>query len=260
MKEFFHTPARTFAHRGAPMEFPENTLPSFQRAAELGVDVIETDVHLTKDGKFVLVHDDRLDRVSDGTGMVSDRTMEELKKLDAGYRFTKDGRTFPFRGKGLAFLSLEELLEAFPKEKFNIDLKDDYPAQVGSYAAVLRKHGAENRVLTASQYGANLKEARRLLPGMATSFSLGEVIGVYFLFRTGFLFLKKNYPGDAFQVPEYLGPSHLANASLIRFLHRKGVTVQVWTVDGEDDMRRLLEAGVDGIFSNDPALLIRVIS
>lgn len=260
-KKFFNPEPRVLAHRGLSSECPENTHLSFRKAVDLGVDVIETDVHFTRDRGFVVIHDDQLERISDGEGAVSEHTLAELKKLDAAYSFTIDGgKTYPHRGNGLTFLSLQELLEEFPDQRFNIDLKNKNPQQISYYGEIVRKHAAQSRILTASEHLVNLREIRRLFPEMATSFSMGEVVWFYFLFKTGFLFLKKRFQGDALQIPEFIGPSRMVTAAFVRQVHEKGVRVHVWTINEEPDMRRLLDVGVDGIFTDDAALLMRVLS
>lgn len=257
-KRFFIPEPGIFAHRGDSAHFPENTLPSFKSAVEMGVDVIETDVHRTRDSRFVVLHDDVLERVTDGRGRVRDFSLDEIKRLDAGFHFTPDGTGHPFRGIGVTIPSLEEVLTEFPEQRFNVDLKDDAPAQARDYCELLLKCGAADRVLTASEYTGNLKAVRKLLPGMATSASRWEMIGIYFLYRSGFIFTKKKIAADALQIPEYFGTSHVATKKFIRQFHKMGVRVHVWTVNKEDDMLRLLDAGADAIMSDDPALLKRV--
>ena len=259
-KRFFTPEPRIFAHRGDSLNFPENTLPSFRSAVDMGVDVIETDVHRTRDGHFVVLHDDHMSRVTDGAGRARDLTLEEIRRMDAGYRFTPDGKNFPFRGKGVTISTLEEVLAAFPQQRFNVDLKDNNPAQAGDYCALIRGQNAEGRVLTASEFSGNLKAVRKLLPEMATSASRWEIMGVYFLFRSGLLVAKKKIAADALQIPEFFGTSHVASPGFIRALHRLGVKVHVWTVNKEVDMKRLLDAGADAIMSDNPALLKKVIS
>ncbi|NBK24594.1 MAG: glycerophosphodiester phosphodiesterase, partial [Spirochaetia bacterium] len=101
-RSFFDPMPKVVAHRGDSAHYPENTLHAFESAYAMGVDVIETDVHLSKDGEVVIWHDPTLDRNTNGSGMIEDHTLSELKELDAGYTFTKDdGKTFPFRGKGV---------------------------------------------------------------------------------------------------------------------------------------------------------------
>src|SRR5258706_10758218 len=125
---YFDTPRpRVFGHRGAAGEAPENTLVSFERAVACGADVFELDVHATRDGTIVVFHDPTLERTTDGMGALKERTWAELCELDAGYQWTVDGRTFPFRGKGIRVPSLAELFARFPDACFNIEVKQGEP-------------------------------------------------------------------------------------------------------------------------------------
>ena len=120
----FIMPVRLIAHRGFSGLAPENTIPAFRSAVEMDIDVIETDIHITKDGRLVIWHDPTLERNTDGKGRIEDHTISELRQFDAGYTFSADGgKTFPFRGKGVRICTLDEALEECPDERFNIDLK-----------------------------------------------------------------------------------------------------------------------------------------
>jgi glycerophosphoryl diester phosphodiesterase len=255
-----NTNVLAFAHRGASKEFPENTMPAFASAVQLGADFIETDIHITRDNKFAVIHDDSVERITNGTGKVTDYTMNELKRLDAGYNFTADGgKSYPFRGKGITLSSLDELLEAFPSCKFNLDIKEKNPEQIKYFADIIEKYKAHDRIITASKYLSNLKAVRKIKPAIATSFSVLETLGILFLYKSGLIFLKSNFKGISLQIPEKYGNFNVVNKSFIKQVHEKDLQVHVWTVDDEDDMRRLIEFGVDGIMSNDPALLLKVL-
>jgi len=111
-------------HRGAAGERPENTLESFAEALRAGAAVLETDVHVSRDGEVVISHDPDVARITEGRGDVAELAWEELRQLDAGYRFSPDaGRTHPFRGRGHRIPSLREAFEAFPQARFNIEPK-----------------------------------------------------------------------------------------------------------------------------------------
>lgn len=258
-KPFFEKPARIFAHRGYSKEFPENTQVAFEKAIELGADVIETDAHLTNDGHIVIVHDDELSHITNGNGKIAELRLDQIKQLDAAYYFSLDGESFPYRGKGITIMTLDEMLAAFPQQRFNVDLKDNTVVLAEKFCDVVLQLKAEHRVLGASQHGKNLQYVRKKIPTMATSFGLWGVVGFYFLFRSGLLGLFKNFPGDALQIPEYIGPSHLANGALIRMAHERGIQVDVWTVNYERDMQRLLDINVDGIVTDDVPLLQKVL-
>ncbi len=249
-----------FAHRGASKEFPENTMPSFERAVRLGADFIETDIHFTRDKKFAIIHDDSIERISNGAGKVADYTMNELKTFDAGYRFTPDcGNTYPFRGKGITLCSLDELLEAFPLCKFNIDIKIKNPEQIKYFTDIIDKYKARSRIITASKYLSNLRAVRKISPDIATSFSTMEALGILFLYQSGLLFLKMNFKGISLQIPENYANFNIVTRSFVKQIHEKNLQVHVWTINKEEDMRSLIDLEVDGIMSDDPALLLKVL-
>ncbi len=258
-KQFFIPEPGIFAHRGDTAHFPENTFPSFESAVEIGADVIETDVQRSRDGHFMVFHDDTIDRITEGSGRIGDYTLDELKRFDAGYRYSAEGESFPFRGKRITIPSLDEALREFPQQRFNIDLKADDPSQAADYCALIRRCNAAERVLTASEFTGNLKAVRSLMPEMATSASHNEVAGVFFLYRSGLLFAKKALETDALQIPEFYRNWHVAAPGMVRRVRKKGLRVHVWTVNREADMNRLLDIGVDGIITDDPRLLKKVI-
>jgi glycerophosphoryl diester phosphodiesterase len=260
LKKFFSPEPRIFAHRGDSAHFPENTLPAFKSAIEAGADVLETDVQRSKDGHFMVFHDDTLDRITGATGRLGDYALAELQRFDAGHSFSADAQSFPFRGQGVTIPSLEQVLREFPEQRFNVDLKADDPRQAREYCALIRRCDAVERVLTASEFTGNLKAVRRLLPEMATSASHREVADVFFLYKSGLLFAKRKFAADAFQIPEFYRRWHVAAPGMIRRIRGRGIRVHIWTVNREADMRRLLQAGVDGIITDDPRLLKNVFS
>lgn len=259
---FFTPPPRILAHRGDSANHPENTLPAFLSAAELGVDVIETDMHLTADGRLVIWHDDTLDRGTNGTGPVEHFTLDALRTLDAGYAFSPDGgRTFPFRGQGIRIMLLEEALEALPHMRFNIDMKTDDSRIATAFAQVIRETGAHDRVLGASFHLGNLKVLRQELPELPTSFAPPEVIRLLLLQRLGLLprRIRAAEPQRALQVPEVQGRIKVVTRGSVKAFQAMGIAVHVWTVNEPLDMHRLLDMGVDGIFTDDPRTLLAVL-
>jgi glycerophosphoryl diester phosphodiesterase len=260
MEEKDKSATLVFAHRGASKEFPENTLQAFKRAAELGVDFIETDIRFTGDERFALIHDESIERTTNVRGNIADYSMDELKKLDAGYYFTNDGgKTYPYRDKDVRLMSLDELFEAFPDQKFDIDIKDKNPYQIKRLVEVIDKHNAYDRIIVASKYFANLKAFRKLCPQVTTAFSIYETLYLYSLYKFGLLFLNIHFKGSVLQLPEMYGNFRLVTKSFLEALHEKGIGLHVWTVNSEEDMRRLIDTGVDGIMTDDPALLVKVL-
>lgn len=256
-KSFLDPMPRVCAHRGDSAYYPENTIPAFISAAELGVDIIETDVHLTKDGYLVIWHDDTLDRNTNGTGTLESHTLEELKALDAGYTFTSDGgKTYPFRGKGVQLCTLDEALKACPESRFNVDLKSQEPNIADVFAKIIRENDAVNRVCCASFHLKNLKRIRKIAPEILTSVTTMEVIPRILL--RPFYSNKPSKRKIIFQVPVSQGPIKVITPAFIKKWHRKDAAIMVWTINEEKDMKWLLNLGVDTICTDNPRLAIKV--
>ena len=246
------------AHRGGAGLWPENTLYGFERAAALGVDVIETDVRATRDGELVIFHDEGVGRTTDGSGTVGSFTLAELKRLDAAYRFSPDGgRTFPLRGSGVTVPTLREVFEALPRMRFNIEPKQTAPSIAAPLCRMIRESGRVERVLVASFSGAALEESRREGPEVATSAATGEVASFFTLQRAG---LAASYSPtmQALQVPEYAGGLHVLTRDFVEAAPGRNLRVHAWTVNAEGDMRRLIDLGVDGIMTDYPDRLLEI--
>ncbi len=258
---FFHDKVQVFAHRGNSLYFPENTIPAFKSAADLNVDCIETDIHLTIDGTCVIWHDDTLQNLTGDPARICSKTLKELKALDAGRTFSPDnGKTFPFRDTGIRMAALEEVLEALPEMKFNIDLKDNNRKLVREFVRIIRKHKAEGRILGASFHHENILQLRELMPELATSFSEKEARSIVISQKAGILRFKKNFQAEAFQVPEYLKGLKIVTPGLLKTLHTHNIFIHVWTINNSADMKRLFTMGVDGIFTDDPLLLMKTMA
>lgn len=257
---FFNPLPRVLAHRGDSACFPENTLPAFESARDLGVDVIETDVHITRDKKVIIWHDDTLERETDGTGTVEEHSMSELLAFDAGCRFSPDGgKSFPFRGKGITMLPFEEALIKLPDMRFNVDLKTDDTALADTFLEIVRRQGAQDRVLCASFHTANLVHIRAAAPEICTSMASREVKRLLLMQKLHLPIRKDQIPGAALQVPVSQGIIRVVTPAFIRRFHELGIYIQVWTINDAVEMRRLLSMGVDGVFTDDPRLLLEVL-
>lgn len=244
------------AHRGGSRLAPENTLAAYGRAVRWWrADLLEIDVQPTADGDCVVIHDATVDRTTDGTGPVIARTVSELRRLDAGYRFTPDGgATFPFRGTGVGLSTLAEVLAAFPATRINVEIKDGRAQDAVRLA--IRQARAEHRVLIA---GGDTRNRSRFAdypgPQSAGAQELYAFYAMHLARATRFY----RPPVDAFQIPEKNGGRQVLTPRLVDDAHVHNVAVHVWTVDEEADMRRLLSWGVDGIVTDRPDRLARVL-
>jgi len=241
-----------FAHRGGGEEAPENTLEAFEAAVALGYRYVETDVHVSHDGVLVAFHDRYLDRVSDSRGRIEALTVDEIRRADAGFRFTTDGVTYPTRGRGYTVPTLEDLLTRWPAVRVNIDIKSG--AGVAPLAALIDKLGAHDRVCVGSFSDSRLARFRALSRGLVcTSMARRAVVAA----RLASL-ARRPAPrqgADCMQVPVRWGRVRVVDAALVRAAHRAGLPVHVWTVNDETEMRRLLDLGVDGLMTDRPRLL-----
>lgn len=244
-----------FAHRGSCYLWPENSVEAFQGAVGLGYRYLETDAHVTADGVVVAFHDHKLERLTNGAGKVSEWRWEDLRLLDAAYRF-KPEEGFPRRGAGVGVPRFDELLSMFPDALFNVDLKESNVVE--PLAAVVGSAGAEERVLAASFHDSRVARYRDASPGpVATSAGPREVGRVWLASRRG----KPMRTGaDAVQVPERFGVFGVVDARFVASVHESGKHVHVWTVNDTPTMHRLLDLGVDGIVTDRPDLLNEVVA
>jgi glycerophosphoryl diester phosphodiesterase len=248
------------AHRGGSALAPENTLAALDLAASLGADALEIDVRRSADGVVVVFHDDDTARLTGAPGTVEARTFEELQRLDAGFGFTPDGgRSFPFRGKGLRVPALAEVLARYPSLRLNVDAKPDEPALAEALAAAVRGAGAEGRVCVGSFFDAQAERLGRLLPACAR----------YLPERAATCHVMAALSGQdgagcpaGYQLadlPHRMNELEVVCAPVIAYFHARGIPVHAWTVDDEAAMRALLALGVDGIVTDRPDLLARVL-
>jgi glycerophosphoryl diester phosphodiesterase len=253
---FFSSPrALVFAHRGGSALAPENTLPAFDNGLALGADGLELDVHLSRDGVVVVHHDRLLERTTNLRGPIAQRTADELSRADAGYFFGA-GEGFPFRDRGVGVPTLAQVLARYRDARIIIDLKVDNAVLARATVDTVRAAGALDRVCLGSFVRRVLRAARASEPAIATSAAREEVR--WALYRSWCRFPLSRVPYGGYQVPEWAGRTRVVSPRFVDAAHRAGLGVQVWTVDGEDDTRRLLGWGVDALISDRPDVVVPI--
>jgi glycerophosphoryl diester phosphodiesterase len=250
------------AHQGGDGVWPGDTMYACENAVKIGADVLEMDAHITKDGQIVLMHDEKVDRTTDGTGLIENLSLSELKKLDAAYKWSNDdGKTFPYRGQGIQVPTLEELFQKFPQMRYVIEIKLTQNPIDKPLCDLVRQHGMQDNVVIASFHDEAMQNFRKTCPEVATSAARGEV--------TKFVLLGKVFL-SGFIAPQYQSiqppydPSESMNIPImtkrfIREAHAKNVKVEPWTVDDPVLMKQYVEWGVDGIITDRPDLMIGVL-
>jgi len=236
-----------FAHRGASAHAPENTIEAFQLALKQGAKIIEFDVKLSADKHVVVIHDQTVDRTTDGKGKVNHLTLAQLKEFDAGFWFDD-------KFKSVRIPTLDEVFEIFGKKLFmNVELTNyatPVDGLVDKVAMLVKKHGMEKRVIFSSFYPTNLIRAKRLLPDVPR----GQLVfpgkaGWWQRLWGGLIDVQANHPYT----------SDVTGASVAE-AHRRRRLVHVWTVNSPEDMRQLCNLGVDGFFTDDPLVAKEVLA
>ncbi len=238
-------------HRGNRAHSPEDTLESMHEAVALGVDALEFDVHISRDGVAVVMHDATLDRTTNGHGPLAERTLAELLELDAGYHFTRDGgRTTPWRGQGVRIPTLDAVLESFPTLSLIIEIKS--PRATAAVQVAVARHAAERRVIIAGfdaasvaplvggpiALGGSTRDLARLLPA--------ALLGLH--------------GGPAPFIAACIPPTHngfpVPIGRYAQLMKKRGGVTHVWTVNSAAEAARYWAMGVQGIISDDPATIL----
>lgn len=231
---------RVFAHRGLHTSAPENSLGAFRAAVDSGVEYIETDIVASRDGFAMVSHDLVLDRVAGISAPVNSLSASELADVDLG---------------GEGFITLEHALREFPTTRFNIDVKD--AGAIDGLVRAVEATDARERVLVSSFSTSRRREAMSRLPGVATSTTATEFLGVFASARLG----ATPRPADqhAIQIPARIGRLSTVTPALVSRYHRAGLEVHVWTVNDPAEMRRLIDIGVDGIVTDRADIALEII-
>lgn len=253
------------AHRGGAELAPEGTLEAFRKSEELGVDILEYDVHLTADDELVVLHDDTVDRTTDGSGKVNEMTLEEVQSLDAGYDFQDENGAYSYRNQGVYIPTVAEVFEEFGHMRHLVELKDTndperYDTLVQEMWNLIEEYDLHDQVMIAS-FNHDINEAFSEISNGTVAIGAGEEEAVKFVLPLK-LFSNALYnpSADAFQLPPDFEGIDLADPDLLQGAEERGVRIAYWTINDETTMRHLLELGAHGIMTDNPKLLIDVMN
>lgn len=247
------------AHRGGKGLWPENSLFAFERASALGVDMLEMDLQLSSDGELMVIHDLTLERTTNGEGPVAALSLEQLQALDAGYNWSADGgQSYPYRGQGIRIPSFTEVLARVPTTPKVIEIKVPDVGMETLLCEALQAHQQTERVLVGSFYDRSLQLFREHCPGVATSAGPGSVrllVALNWLGLGGLL--SPSY--QALQIPEAHSGLVVASPSLLQTAAQRGLSVQLWTINEQPAMRRLLDQGAHALITDYPDRALQVL-
>ena len=247
------------AHRGGRSLGPENTIYTFKRAVELGADVLEMDLQTSSDGALVILHDREVDRTTNGKGAVDSLTLSELKKLDAGFRWSpNNSRSYPLRNKGVTIPTLTEVFKAFPGTRINIEIKSSQVNTIQDLCRTIRDNRMSEKVMVACFDAGKLGEFRSVCPEVATSAGASEAAMFYWL-QWAHLESAYSPSAQALQIPEAYGDNRIATRRFLDAAHARNLRVHVWTINDIESMQRLIQLGVDGIMTDYPERLVKII-
>lgn len=268
-----------YAHQGGAFEAPASTFYAMDNAIKLGMTGLELDIHRSADGVLIVMHDESVDRTSSGEGRVSDLTWEELSALDNSYWFVPDSmeansvghppKDYVYRGLapenpefGIARFS--EILERYKDVYINVDIKQASPNSLPYETQVVDEivaGGAIDRVMVASFRDSSLFAVRKYNSEISTSAGPGEVSEFYFALLNSFksaVAVALAVPYVAFQIPHFYGEIELATKEFIDAAHAADKAVHVWTINDPAEIELLLERGADGIISDCPSVVSKV--
>lgn len=248
------------AHRGGGGLGPESTLDTFQKAVNLGADVLEMDIQSTRDNDLVVIHDRDVARTTNGSGPVDNFSLAGLKELDAGYRWSPDGgATFPLRNQGIQIPTLAEVFEAFPRMRLNLEIKYPRANTIPALCRLIRDHRMSEKVMVACFDAGQLDQFRSACPEVATSAGSSEALLFYWLqwARLESVYSPK---AQALQIPEYYGDIQVVTRRFLDAAHTRNLRVHAWTINDVTAMKRLYELGVDGIMTDYPDRLLEIVN
>jgi len=254
MHPFFDvTKPIVIGHRGAAGECPENTLLSFETALAQGAQILESDIHVSRDGVPILLHDPTLERTTDGQGDASRFDWEELRLLDAAEHHRDERGETPLRGTGIRIASLQDAFEAFPAARFNLEIKSRDPRAIGATLELLRRFERDDRTLLAAGENDIMQELRLALRAHVVRPALGACLGeIVQAIQAAISNAPMPVDVMALQVPPTALGKPLVTRAFIDHAHRHDVQVHVWTINDLEEIETLVDLGVDGVVTDYP--------
>lgn len=282
-----------YAHQGGSYEAPSSTLYAMRKALEVGATALELDVHSTYDGHLVICHDATVERTTNGTGAISDLKLSELKQLDNAYWFIPDSelkqqdiefchqpendassRDYIFRGYApddpeFQIPTLREVLEAFPGVILNLDIKSTaptVPGYEGKLARLLAEYKRQDDVIVASFFDSAIETFSGISPQIPVAAPPSVLVKFYQLLKEQFagedLASKEQLfaPYVALQVPASYQDIKVVEPGFVKLAHDLSLAVHVWTINDKDEMKQLVDMGVDGVITDRPSLLVDVLN
>lgn len=253
------------AHRGGRGLAPEGTMAAFDNAVSLGAHVLEYDTHITSDGHLVVIHDDTVDRTTNGSGKVNEMTLEEVQMLDAGYHFTDENGDYTFRDKGVYLPTIEEVFQKYPNMRHLIELKDTnapelYEDMIQELWRLIQEYDMEDNVMVGSFTHEINKRFEEVSWGQIPIGAGEEAVRDFATKHVAFLNGLADSTVDSLQLPTEAEGFDLTTKNIIESAKARNMSVYYWTINEKDEMRRLIEKEVDGIMTDYPDRLIEVLN
>ena len=252
------------AHRGGRGLAPEGTLTAFDHAVSLGADVLEFDTHLTKDGHLVVIHDNTVDRTTNGTGKINEMTLEEVQDLDAGYQFTNEKDEYAFRDQGIYIPTVEEVFQKYPNMRFLIELKDTnvpemYEEMIQELWHLIQNYQMEDNVMIGSFAHEINERFEEVSKGNIPIGAGEEEVRDFATKHVARLNGLAASNVDSLQLPTEGDGFDLTSKNIIRSAKARNISVYYWTINDKETMNELIDKKVNGIMTDYPDLLIEVL-
>lgn len=253
------------AHQEGADLAPSNTLAAFHHAVELGVDMIELDIHQTKDGELVVIHDDTINRTTNGEGKVNELRLEEIQSYDAGYHFKDLEGNYSYRGEDVVIPTLEAVFKEMPQDmRYTIEIKDSnhpdlYEAIGKKLWQLMTQYDVENNVVIGSFDQNILQMMTDMTNGKAIVSAGEEEVRKFVILHKLGLHTLYTTQADSIEMPTKASGINLMDERLIRVAQTRGIDVHYWTVNDRETMKQLIDLGVDGIITDRPDIKIELL-